>query len=387
MSRAGTLRNYHEVERGMASGPQVRVNGKSCLTFCCQDYLGLSRHPAMLEAMREAVDRYGCGMAGSRFIGGTSPLHHQAERALAALHDGEAAVLYANGYMANLGSIAALAKPGDVIFSDELNHASIIDGCRLSRSEIVVWRHNDVEDLRLRLQQYPSAGNRFVICESLYSMEGHFAPVREVLSACAEFGCFAYVDEIHAVDVYDPKGDGYAAQLGLSSQVDLLMAGAGKALGSLGGYVVTRSDPAALLKSRSRAFIFTTALPPAIVSTVITATELVVDAGLLRRRILENARTLRSWLREADFDCMTSESHIVPILTGSSETTGRVTQHLLADGLYAQGVTYPSVPRDRGRLRIAVTADHTLDDLDRLVSGLKKVRNQVASFPRHRSTE
>jgi 8-amino-7-oxononanoate synthase len=376
LRRRGLVREYREVVTAPRKA-SVSVDGREALMFCTNDYLGLSKHPKIIAAMKDAADRYGCGAGGSRFIGGTHPLHHAVETSIARLHGKEAAALFSSGYSANLGSLSALAQEGDLIFSDELNHASIIDGCRMSRAKTHKWRHNDAGHLEDLLRHNPSDGCRFIVCESLYSMDGDFCPLADIVALAQAHDCFLFLDEIHALGIYGERGEGYAEATGVAGRVDILMGGASKALGVVGGYVATSKVIATYMKSRARAFIFTTALPAPILTAIAAALEAMADGADLRRRVHRNADLLRRQLDEHEFDYLSSRSHILPIVTGDPETTRLVSQSLLERGVYAQGVIFPSVPFDKGRLRVTVTPQHSEEDVHRLVACLREIRDEI----------
>jgi 5-aminolevulinic acid synthase len=379
MRQAGLIRQCTEVEPGR-DAKHVHVNGREIRMFCTNDYLGLSRDPSILREMQRAITRYGCGAGGSRIHGGTRGLHHRLEMSLAAFHCKSDAVLFSNGYMANLGAISTLAQPEDLVFSDSANHASIIDGIRLSSAKILIWRHNDVAHLQQLLKNHTSAGKRIVVCESLYAIDGDFAPLKEILKVAHAHDCLTYVDEVHAVGLYGPHGEGYAAQLGLADQVDILMSGAGNAFGTLGGYVACNDVVSEVLKSRSRSFMFTTSLPPAILAATLKALDMVIDGAELRSRVHRNCTVLRKLLDEHNFNYLDSKSHIFPIVTGSAKSTRKATSRLMSRGIYAQGATYPFAPMHQGRLRLTVTPHHSEEDLAFLVQCLRQVRDEVKDF-------
>lgn len=381
LRRAGLIRQYGEVEPGRDARP-VHVNGNKIRMFCTNDYLGLSREPSIIGEMQAAAGLDGCGAGGSRIIGGTRSLHHRLEMSLAAFHCKTNAVLFSNGYMANLAALSALTQPEDLIFSDAANHASIIDGLRLSKAKTLIWRHSDVVHLQQLLKTHTTTGKRIVVCESLYSMDGDFAPLKEILQIAHDHGCLTYVDEIEAVGLYGPHGEGYAAQVGLADQVDVLMSGTGKAFGTLGGYVACNDVVSMVLKPKARAFTCPTPLPPAIMAATLKALDMVIDGAELRSRIHRNCTMLRMLLDEHGFNYLDSKSYIFPIITGSAKCTKKVTARLLSKGIYAQGAIYPSVPLDEGRLRVTVTPHHDEEDLAFLVQCLREVRDEVADFGR-----
>lgn len=376
MEAQGLVRQYHEI---VANPGQVSidVDGDQALMFCTNDYLGLSKHPDVIATMKATTELYGCGSGGSRFIGGTNPLHHQVESALSRFHGKQSAILFSNGYMANLGAISSLAQSGDLIFSDQLNHASIIDGCRLSRAKTHIWQHNRPNHLHELLCNNQTDGVRFIVCESLYSMDGDFSPLSDILAVAKEHDCYLFVDEIHALGIYGEQGKGVAAEIGIADEIDILMAGNGKSLGLLGGYVAASDCLVKYMRSKANSFIFTTALPPAIMAATLRSLDLLSNAEGWRQRIRSNAGLLRRLLDEHDFNYLSSKSHIFPIITGNPVTTKLFSQKLLQKGVYAQGVIYPSVPLESGRLRVTVTPQHTEENLHFLVECLRMVRDEM----------
>jgi 5-aminolevulinic acid synthase len=319
------------------------------------------------------ISKYGFGTGGSRYISGTTPQHHVLEKRIAEFHSKEEGVLYNTGYMANSGTIPVICGEGDQIFSDEANHASIIEGCRLSRAMVTVWKHNDAQDLDEKIALSTTSGKRLIVFESLYSMDGDFAPIAEILEVARKYGCLTYCDEVHAVGVYGSKGAGLAEELGLADQIDVIMAGMAKAFGGLGGYVGTNSILAQIIKSKSKAFIFTVSLPQFMVAAMIECLDIVINASSAREAIHSNATLLKELLREKGIRFVEGASHIVPILTGSPQRTNDACERLIQHGFYVQGVNYPSVPLEAGRLRVTVTAKHKESDIRGLVETLCKV--------------
>ncbi len=377
LKKFNLLRHYVEVEPTLRP-TKVLIDGREVTMFCTNDYLGLARHEDLKEAMSFAAAHYGCGTGSSRFLGGTNQLHHQVEQMLANFHGHDQCALFANGYMANLGAVSTLSGTEDVIFSDAHCHASIIDGCRLGHGAVKIWLHNDVEDLLRLLKSTPCRGHRIVVFESLYSMGGDFSPVAEILAVAKEFGCITYIDEIHAVGIYGDGGRGYLSELGMAlDSVDILMGGTGKAFGVLGGYIASGEAICTVIKSQSRPFIFTTAMPAVMLSAILKSLELVQSADNLRSAIRRNSALLSTLLKNEGFEHLNSRSHIFPVMTGSSETTAATCAFLLKEGIFAQGAKYPTVPKDKGRIRVTVTADHTEEDLINLVEVLKAARDAI----------
>ncbi|WP_108651827.1 5-aminolevulinate synthase [Dongshaea marina] len=372
------IRDYLEIDQSQGCFPYIRVNNRECISFSTCNYLGYTEHESIKQSAIDGTLDFGVGTGGSRYIGGTSSIHHKVENKIAQLHNKESAVLYNNGYMANLGTIPCLAREGDIIFSDEKNHASIIDAIRLSKAKRVIWKHNDPRDLEQKILQNPCEGNRLIICESLYSMDGDFAPLREIVELCKKHQCLLYLDEIHAIGVYGHNGAGYASQLGLENDVDFLMGGTAKALGSLGGYVCLPRCVEQLIKSRSRSFIFTISLPNLILNTISTAVDICQSDQLSRATLQENSDYMREKLEHYGYDYLNSQSHLFPIMIGESGEAKKATALFLREGIYVQGVQFPTVPEGEARLRVSVTATHSKAQIDFFISVLNQLREQKA---------
>ena len=379
LKESGLLRQYQEVDRCLHHWPRANVNGRECLVFCSLDYLGLCTDERLEQELKRGISEYGFGTGGSRYISGTTSDHTALEKKIAGFHSKEAGVLYNTGYMANIGTIPVICGKDDQIFSDEANHASIIEGCRLSRASVTVWEHNNARDLEEKIRQSTATGRRLVIFESLYSMNGDVAPIAEILETAKKHKCLTYCDEIHAVGVYGSTGAGLADEVGLADQIDVIMAGLAKAFGGLGGYVVTNDVLARIIKSKAKAFIFTVSLPQFIVRAILKRIDIITDSSSAREIIRSNASLLKVLFREQGIRFVESDSHIVPILTGSPERTNSACERLLQYGFYVQGVNYPSVPLGSGRLRVTLTAKHQESDIRELVECVCKVLSEVGS--------
>lgn len=371
-------REFREVVR--TELPMAIVDGRPCISFSTCDYLDLSRHADLVRAVQETVQLHGVGTGGSRYLAGTAPLHNELERKLARFHGKPEAVVFPTGYMANLGVLSSITTEQDVIFSDALNHASIIDGSRFSRSAVSVWRHNDPEHLESVLRSTPVKGRRLIVCESLYSMTGEFAPLKDICNLARRFGAVLVLDEAHAVGVYGDRGEGYAAASGLAEQIDILTGTQSKSVGTLGGYVATSHDAATLIRSTCRPFIFTASLPTCLVAASSVALELLMGAQHLRAQIAENAQYTARRLSEQGFYFFESRSHVLPILIGSTAATKEACRRLLDYGYYVQSAIFPSVEQHLGRLRTIVTPAHRREHIDGLVDGLVRVRDDMGGF-------
>ncbi len=343
-------------------GPRVTLDGEPVLLLCSNNYLGLADHPRVREAAAEAAMRWGAGAGASRLISGNMQPHRRLEQRLAAFKGYESALLFGSGYLANTGTIAALAGRGEVVFSDELNHASIIDGCRLSRAETFVYRHGDVEHLAWGLRQ---AGERaaLIVTDGVFSMDGDVAPLEELVPLARGHGCRLMVDEAHATGALGPGGRGSVAAAGLSGEVDVVVGTLGKALGSYGAYVCASRELVDYLLNTARPFIFSTAPPPPSVAAALAALELLESDPHRVERLAQNAATLRAALAAEGLAAGDSSTQIVPVEVGDAARTMELCERALERGVFAQGIRPPTVPEGRSRLRFTVMATHRAGEL------------------------
>ncbi len=343
-------------------GPRVLLDGREVLLLCSNDYLGLAGHPRVREAAAEAAMRWGTGAGASRLISGNMEPHRRLERRLAEFKGYEAALLFGSGYLANTGAIAALAGRGEVVFSDELNHASIVDGCRLSRAETFVYRHGDVEHLAWGLRE---AGGRaaLIVSDGVFSMDGDVAPLEGLAELARRHRCRLMVDEAHATGALGPGGRGSVAAAGLGGEADLVVGTLGKALGSYGAYVCASHELTEYLLNSARPFIFSTAPPPPVVAAAGAALDLLVTHPQLVEQLGANAATLRAGLTAEGLAVGGSESQIVPLRVGKAAPTMGLSERLLERGHFAQGIRPPTVPEGSSRLRFTVMATHDPDEL------------------------
>lgn len=347
---------------GGPQGPRVTLDGREVLLLCSNDYLGLAAHPRVREAAAEAALRWGAGAGASRLISGTMEPHRLLEAKLAAFKGYRSALLFGSGYLANTGTIAALAGRGEVVFSDELNHASIVDGCRLARAETFVYRHADVEHLAWGLRR---AGERaaLIVTDGLFSMDGDVAPLAELSELARRHGCRLMVDEAHATGALGPGGRGSVAAAGLAEEVDVVVGTLGKALGSYGAYVCAGGELTEYLVNSARPFIFSTAPPPPVVAAAEAALELLASTPGLVGRLQGNAAVLREALAAEGLPIGDSRTQILPLHVGDAGTTMEISERLLERGVFAQGIRPPTVPEGSSRLRFTVMATHDEGEL------------------------
>jgi glycine C-acetyltransferase/8-amino-7-oxononanoate synthase len=343
-------------------GPNVVLDGRRVLLLCSNNYLGLADNARVQEAAADAALRWGAGAGASRLVSGTMTIHRRLEARLAAFKGTEAALLFGSGYLANLGVVGTLARAGEVVFSDELNHASIIDGCRLSRAETFVYGHNDVEHLAWGLSQ---AGGRgaLIVTESVFSMDGDVAPLEEIVALARLHGVRVAVDEAHATGCLGPGGRGAVAAAGLEGEVDVVVGTLGKALGSYGAFVACDDELAQLFTNGARSLIFSTAPPPPAVAGALAALDLLAEQPRRVERLRANAAVLRAELVREGFDVSGSSTQIIPLVVGDAATAMRVCEAALERGVFAQAIRPPTVPAGTSRLRLAVMATHAQEEL------------------------
>jgi glycine C-acetyltransferase/8-amino-7-oxononanoate synthase len=353
-------------------GPTVLIDGKPVLLLCSNNYLGLADHPRVREAAADAAMRWGVGAGASRLVSGTMTIHRRLEEQLAEFKRSEACLLFGSGYLANIGVIGALAGRGDTIFSDELNHASIIDGCRLSRAQVVVYRHRDVEHLEWSLRRHGGrrGGERsLIVTDSVFSMDGNVAPLGEIVELAGIHGAQVMVDEAHATGNLGPGGRGAVAQAGLEGEVDALVGTLGKALGSYGAYVCASAEMVRYLINTARPLIFSTAPPPPAVAGALAALNLLQERPHRVQRLRSNARALRRALAAQGFPVSDQDMHIVPLIVGDERDAMRLCQEGIERGVFAQAIRPPTVADGTSRLRLTVMASHTASDL-RMAAGI-----------------
>jgi 8-amino-7-oxononanoate synthase len=356
----------------LISGPQgarVLLDGKPVLLLCSNNYLGLADHPRVREAAADAAMRWGAGAGASRLVSGNMTVHRRLEEQLAAFKRSPACVLFGSGYLANAGTISALAQEGDVVFSDELNHASIVDGCRLARADTFVYRHRDVEHLEWGLEQADGRGS-LIVTDSVFSMDGDVAPLEEIVELGARYDARVMVDEAHATGCVGPGGRGAVADAGLEGEVDLVVGTLGKALGSYGAYVCCDGQMAKFLVNRARTLIFSTALPPPATAAAMAALEILREQPERVDKLSRNAAALRDALAARGVECGESETQIVPLVVGDAGEAMAACERALAQGVFAQAIRPPTVPDGTSRLRLAVMASHTRSELRRAASVL-----------------
>tara|TARA_B100000029_G_scaffold509150_1_gene597657 strand:- start:844 stop:2082 length:1239 start_codon:yes stop_codon:yes gene_type:complete len=382
----GRYRVFADLKRHAGAFPHASFYdhdgaARDVVVWCSNDYLGMGQNELVRGSMTTAIREAGAGSGGTRNISGTTHYHVLLERELADLHEKEAALLFTSGYISNeatLGTLGAML-PGCVLLSDELNHASMISGVRNSRSPKIIFKHNDPMDLEQHLSKLDPESPKIVAFESVYSMDGDIAPIRELCEVAKRFGAMTYLDEVHAVGMYGSKGGGVAEQEGLMDQLDIIEGTLAKAFGVMGGYIASTADICDIIRSFASGFIFTTSLPPAIVAGALASVSHLKQSQIEREQHQERVSTLKAKLREEVIPFLENPSHIIPVMVGDPVLCKRASDMLLdLHGVYVQPINYPTVPKGTERLRITPTPLHTDDMMDHLLKALKDVFERLS---------
>jgi 8-amino-7-oxononanoate synthase len=361
--------------------PEVVVDGRPVVMLSSSDVLGLSRHPRVVAAGMEATARHGCASGSSRLIAGNHPLHDDLEAEIARFKETEAALVFATGYLANIGVIPALVGEGDAIFSDALNHASIVDGCRLSRARVEVFRHGDPDTLEDALRRRADARRKLVLVDGVYSMDGDLAPLPDLVATCERHGAWLMVDDSHGTGVLGENGRGTVEHFGLTGRVAIEVGTLGKSLGSFGAWVAGPAELRAALVNRARSFIFTCALPPSALASARAALRVLADEPERRARLFENASQLRDGLIASGFRVGPSRTHILPLFIEEESRVMPFTEALLDEGVFAQGIRPPTVPRGTSRLRLCAMATHTKEQIARALEAFERAGRRLGIVP------
>jgi glycine C-acetyltransferase len=369
----------HERQLASPQSSHVRAAGGEVLNFCANNYLGLADHPDVVAAAKAALDEWGFGMASVRFICGTQTQHAALEERISALLHTEATILYSSCFDANGGLFEVLLDEQDAVISDELNHASIIDGIRLCKAARYRYRNRDMADLEAQLKDAAGARRRLVVTDGVFSMDGYLAPLADICEVAERHDAMVMVDDSHAVGFIGATGAGTPELAGVQDRVDVVSGTLGKALGGAsGGYISGRAEIVELLRQRSRPYLFSNAVAPSVVAGSIKALELVAGSDALRARLRDNTALFRRRMTEEGFDLLAGEHPIVPVMFGDAARAARIADAMLAHGVYVIAFSYPVVPRDKARIRVQLSAAHSADDVETCVRAFVAARDEVA---------
>ncbi|MFC7620131.1 glycine C-acetyltransferase [Microlunatus sp. GCM10028923] len=353
----------------------IGVDEREVLNLCANNYLGLADHPAMIKAAQEALDRWGFGMASVRFICGTAEIHKELEGRLSRFLGTEDTILYSSCFDANAGLFETLLGPDDAIISDELNHASIIDGVRLCKARRFRYKNRDMADLEAQLMAAKDARYRMIATDGVFSMDGYVAPLDKIAELADRYDALIMVDDSHAVGFIGETGAGTPELFGVRDKIDIVTGTLGKALGGAsGGYTAARAEIVEMLRQRSRPYLFSNSLAPSIAAAAIATLDLLESSGDLLTRLRDNTAYFRSAMTERGFEIPESDHPIVPVMIGDAVEAARMADRLLADGIYVRAFSYPVVPKGKARIRTQLSAAHSRDDLDRAIAAFERAR-------------
>ncbi len=364
-----------EIQSGQS--PEIVIEGKRYILLASNNYLGLTTDPKVKEAAQRALEKYGTGSGGSRLVSGSTDLHRELEERIAAFKKTEAAILFSSGYLANVGAISALVGPGDVIYSDELNHASIIDGCRLSHAEIKIYKHCDVENLNSLLVQNNSRNKKLIFTDTIFSMDGDLAPLPDLVEISEKYGCMLMIDEAHATGVLGKRGSGATEHFGVEDRVPIVMGTLSKVVGSLGGYVAGSRKLIDFLRNRARTYIFDTSLPASSLAASLTAIDIIEFEPGRREYLWRLINGFKSGLENIGLEILPSHSAVIPVLIGEAQPTLEFARLLRENGVYTPAVRPPSVPPGKCRIRATLMATHKEEHIESALRAFKAAHDSI----------
>lgn len=381
LQSAGIYPYFKRVET--VQGPVVRINGKDKIVLCSNNYLGLADHPKVIEGSIAAAKQYGTSCTGSRFVNGTIDLHEKVERKFAKFVGKEAAILFTTGHHSNLGAISSLVGKGEFVITDKLDHASIIDGCRLSfGGEMLRFRHNDMDDLERQLIKVQSKGtSSLIIVDGVFSMEGDIANLPEISALAKKYGARVYVDEAHSIGVLGKDGKGTGEHFNLEPEVDVLMATASKSMASIGGFIASRSEVITYIKHTARSLIFTASLAPASVGAIDVALDILQNEPERRAKLWENTKKMKEGFQSLGFNTRTSETPIIPVTVGEDIKAFQMCRMLFDEGVFVSPIVSPAVPEGQAIIRTSYMATHTDEHLEKILDKFEKVGKELGVIP------
>jgi glycine C-acetyltransferase len=375
LKEQGLFINIRTIES--AVGAWIQVDGQRALNLCTNNYLGFANHPRLKEAAKKAIDEYGVGPAAVRSIAGTQTLHRQLEQKLAAFKGVEDTISVQSGLLANQAVIPTITTADDVIFSDELNHASIIDGTRLSKAKVVRYKHNDVADLEEKLKSETNARNRLIITDGVFSMDGDVAPMKEIVAVAEKYNALTMADDAHGEGVLGRAGRGIADHFGLHGRVDIEIGTLSKAFGVVGGYIAGKKAIVDYLRQRARPFLFSSAVTPADIAACIAAVDILTESGELVEKLWANTKYFKDKMKALGFDLGQSVTPITPVMIGDTHKARTLSQKLFENGVFTMAIGFPTVAKGKERLRVMISATHSTEDLDFAVKAFEKVGKEV----------
>jgi 8-amino-7-oxononanoate synthase len=364
-----------ELQSGQS--PEIVIEGKRYILLASNNYLGLTTDPKVKEAAQKALEKYGTGSGGSRLVSGSTDLHRELEERIAAFKKTEAAILFSSGYLANVGTISALVGPGDIIYSDELNHASIIDGCRLSHAEIKIYKHCDVKHLNSLLIQNRSRNKKLILTDTIFSMDGDLAPLPELIEISEKYGCMLMIDEAHATGVLGKRGSGATEYFGVEDWVPIVMGTLSKAVGSLGGYVAGSKKLIDFLRNRARTYIFDTSLPASSLAASLSAIDIIEFEPERREYLWHLIKKLKLELENLGLEVLSSHSAVIPVLIGEAQPTLDFARSLRENGVFTPAVRPPSVPPGKCRIRATLMATHKEEHIELALRAFKLAHDSI----------